>query len=74
MSLFFSEYEYIQDSEVTTVSSTTEKTLVVENTTDDEILDLDQDSDSDLSEIGSSPEFVETLPSETIVDEGKPIR
>lgn len=72
----FAAYEYTPDSEVATVTSVSEKTLLSGSVTDDETLEIDKDSssDSDLSEIGSAPEFVERLPTIVKVEEGKPTR
>lgn len=73
---YLTEYEYQPDSEVATVTSATEKTIISGSVTEDETLEIEKDSssDSDLSEIGSAPNFVERFPFQVQVVEGTPTR
>lgn len=73
--IFLAEYEYHGDSEVSTLVS--DRTLTQPGSVtegDTEETERGSSSDSDFSEIGSAPEFVETLPPQTHVAEGQPIR
>lgn len=70
---FVAAYEYQPDSEAATMASVSDKQILSGTASEDEILDIEKDSESD-SEAGTSPFFSNKL--ETLVEtiEGSPIR
>ncbi|KAF2360265.1 Immunoglobulin I-set [Trinorchestia longiramus] len=69
-------FEYTPDSELSTLVSPTEKVVLPDSVTEEETIESERgsSSDSDFSEIGSSPEFIERLTSRMEVIEGHPTR
>ncbi|KAA0201387.1 hypothetical protein HAZT_HAZT001731, partial [Hyalella azteca] len=67
----------VEDSEVSTLVSPSEKvTQPASVASEEDALETERgsSSDSDFSEIGSSPEFIESLPAQVEVTEGQPTR
>lgn len=65
-------YEYQQDSEVATVTSVSDKTVL--SISEEETEEVDKGSESDTSEAGSSPFFITRLAKVVEVKEGSPVR
>lgn len=67
-------YEYLPDSEVATITSVSEKTIRSGSPSEEEPHEIEKDTDSDTSEAGSSPFFVNRLEETIEVIEGSTVR
>ncbi|MCL4124736.1 UNVERIFIED_CONTAM: hypothetical protein GTU68_027030, partial [Idotea baltica] len=72
-SLAVEAYEYQPDSEAATIASLSDKQIFSGTASEDEILDIEKDSESD-SEAGAAPFFSHRLENAVEVIEGSPVR